>query len=314
MSNSKMTVADLSEILADYVPPSFTFLQALNQVQGRFYDAGYYKDMTAKVVFDNGTSTGIISLPRRYGSLLGVSTERGAPLPIYGQYNQWKELSVGYYHPNEYTDAGVTDMGDGYPITTDITTEGVLRWTIASAGDATKSIRLFGTSGGNVIFNSSGEEGITLNTANPTADTTQTFDNVTGVQIPDTMVGRSTLSVVNGGVATTLATYEPGETRPSYRRYKTGVIETDIIGYCSLRFIPYRDDTDWVVPANVGAIKTGFQALVKEDAMNYDEAAKLWGYAIRLLNLQLKAFRGAAKPSLPSIGRPELMSSPRSVY
>lgn len=309
-----MSVADLESILADYTPQGYTFIGILNQVQSRFYNSGCYKDMAMKIAFANGTTTGLVSLPRRCLSLMGISTERGAPLPIYGQFHQWAELSIGYVSPNEYTDVGVMDAGDGYPITVDIATEGTLRWTISNVADAAKSIRIFGTSAGAVVFNSTGEEGITLTTASPTADTTQTFDNVTGIQIPDTMVGRSTLSVVNGATVTLLGTYEPGETRPSYRRYKTGVVDANIIAFCQLRFIPYRDTTDFVVPCNVGAIKAGMLALQKEDALNLDEAAKMWGYAIRLLNLELKAFRGAAKPSMPAFSRPELMSGPRWTY
>lgn len=319
----RMTVADLQTILADYVPAGYTFLQALNQVNARYHQAGCYKNMAARVVFANGTETGLITLPRRYLSLLGIQAEHGAPLPTYGEFHEWKELSIGYVAPNEYSNIGIIDQGDGYCTTSDITTEGVLRWTISNVADVGKSIRLMGQGTVNsvadsVIFNSLGEEGITLTTANPTADTTQTFSSLAppfgGVQIPDTMVGRSTLSVVVNGSATTLATYEPGETRPSYRRYKTGVADETILAFCKLRFLPYRDDTDWVTPCNVGAIKAGFLALHKEDSMNMVEASQMWAYGIRLLNLELKADRGAAKPAMPLFSRPELGSGPRSVF
>lgn len=303
---SKLTVSDMSTQLSGFTPGGYSFLQALNQVHERFFLMGLFKGMVAKVVFANGTSTGIITLPRRYESLMGIALENSYPVPVYGAFHEWKELSFGYIEPNQMTMSGVIDMQDGYPTTVDIVTEGVLRVTILDAGDAGETIRLFGTGtvnsvAGSVIFDSSGNEGINLTTVNPTADTTQTFASVTGVQIPSTVTGRVRLSVVNSGTPTQLAEYEPGETRPAYRRYKTGVIDTNIIGFCKLRFVPYVANTDFVLVPNLGATKCGLQALQKEDALAIGEANKFWAQAQVLLQQQLKSFRGSAKPNSPLV-------------
>lgn len=218
---------------------------------------------------------------------------------------------------------GCIDMGDGWCVQNDIATEGTLRFKILNAADTGKTIRIqgLGTVNGTanrVIYNAAGELGITATTANPTVDFSQTFSDLSppygSIQIPDTMLGYSQLYVVNSGVETLLATFEPGETRPCYRRYKTGIIDnTDILTFCKMRFVPYRDDTDVVIPANVGALKFGLLALQKENALDIDSAEKMWAKSTQLLNRQLKAFRGSAKPAFPILG-PEMNTSPRFTF
>ncbi len=319
-----MIIDDLAGILGGYTPAGLTFMDATSQVVSRWYDEGCYKDLAAKVVFTNGTSTGIINLPRRYEALLGIACENSFPLPVYGQFREWQEMSLGWIEPSDMNVAGVIDMGDGWPTTTDIATEGTLRFKIYNTADVGKTIRIQGLGTVNsipncVIYNSSGELGVTAVTANSTVDFSQTFSSLAppygSIQIPSTMVGYSQLYVVNSGVATLLATFEPGETRPSYRRYKTGIVDnTDIITFCKLRFLPYRDETDTVLPSSVGALKFGLLALQKEDSLNIDEAEKMWNKSTQLLNRQLKGFRGSQKPAFNVIGSQNMMMSPRSAY
>lgn len=321
---SRMTIDDLSDVLGGYVPGGLTFLGATNQIVARWFDEGMYEGLAAKVVFANGTSTGIINLPRAYEALMGLACENSIPVPVYGQFREWRELGLGWVEPSDMNVVGVIDMGDGWPTTVDIATEGTLRFKILNAADAGKTIRIqgLGTVNGTanrVVYDATGGLGVTATTANPTVDFTQTFSSLAppygSIQIPDTMVGYSQLYVVNGGVETLLATFEPGETRPCYRRYKTGIVEnTDIITFCKLRFLPYRDDTDVVLPTNIGALKFGLLALQKEDALAIDEAEQMWAKSRQLLQKQLKAFRGSAKPAFSILGAQAMLTSPRSVY
>lgn len=319
--SSKMTVSDVSSALLRFASSPAYFKAELSQVMDRYYREGLFKDLVAKVVIPEGTTTGFITLKPEYESLEGIACEHGAPLPIYGQFREWKEMSIGYVAPNEMTQVGVIDMGDGYVTTADIATEGTLRFQILNASDAGKTVRINGRGTVNGtddvrVYDSTGLLGINLTTVSPTADTTQTFSEVTDIQLPENMLGRSRLYVVNSGTATLLAEYEPGETRPCYRRYKIGVVEDqNIMAFCKLRFLPYRANTDWVRPANLGAIKAGFQALTRENAQQYNGdqgASAMWAYGIRLMNQQLKSFRGGAKPRVNFTGK-ELLSGPSQV-
>lgn len=314
MINSKMSVSDLEDLIGYLTPGQCTFLQALNLVMDRFYSKGIWKNLLARMSFPNGSPDGIINLDYRYLSLVGLSLKGGSPVGIYDQTHPWQELGFGWVDPTEYTLSGVEDMGDGFPAPVDIATEGVLKLTVLNAADAGKTVRFDGLYDDNAlqVRDTTGALGINLTTVNPSALTTQTFSTLTGVQLPD-MVGLCQLYVVNSGIPILLAEYEPGQTRPSYRRYKTGKNDTEIFAFCRKRFIPYRNSTDQVEPSNVGATSTAFQALTKELAQQYDEAAKIWAYAYNLLDEELKAFRGSAKPIIKTLGK-QLSSGPAASF
>lgn len=311
----KLTAADVYASLSSFVPGGMTFLEALTQVQSRYYDSGIWKDLVAKVVISGGNTSGFVTLDRRYLAFLGVACENGSPLPVYGQHHEWQELGLGFIEPDEMSIDGIIDMGDGFPTTADIATEGTLTIKIYNSSDAGKRIRIHGygtvnSVTGQRVFDSNGVDGIELTMVDPTAATTQTFSKVVDLQLPSNMLG--VCELYRG--STLLGRYEPGETRPCYRRYKLGTIESteDVIGICKLRFTPFRNNTDFVVPACIGAIKAGFQALVKEDAMQYGQANEIWAFGERLLSNQLKSFKGSAKPSFGWQGK-ALMSGPASV-
>lgn len=291
-----------------------TFLSALNQVMARYYDSGIWKDLLARMSFPNGSPNGIINLDYQYLALVGLCLKGGSPMAIYDQTHPWQELSFGWVDPADYTMAGVEDMGDGFPAPVDIETEGVLKLALLNAADAGKTVRFFGLYDDNEfqVRDTTGALGVNLTTVSPNASTTQTFSTLTGVQLPD-MVGLCQLYVVNGSTSTMLAEYEPGQTRPSYRRYKTGKNDAEILAFCRKRFLPYKNMTDFVEPANIGAIKTGFQALTKENALNYKEAGNLWAIGQSLLNLQLQSFRGSAKPIIKIAGK-QLASGPSTSF
>lgn len=93
-----------------------------------------------------------------------------------------------------------------------------------------------------------------------------------------------------------LATYQAGETNPTYERMRIPGVTVSTNGTCSrsvmalvkLKFIKVVNDDDLVLIPNVGAIKTMYQALLFEDANDDERAAKYEARAIRELNLQLR--------------------------
>ncbi len=311
---SKLTAGDIENLIGYLTPGQYTFMQALNLVMDRFYNSGIWKDLLARMSFPNGSPDGIINLDYQYASLVGLSLKGGSPMAIYDQTHPWQELSFGYVDPADYTMSGVEDMGDGFPAPVDISTEGTLKLTLLDAEDAGKTARFFGLYDSNQfqVRDTTGALGINLTLASPSSSTTQTFSTLTGVQLPG-MVGLCQLSVVNGSTVTLLAEYEPGQTRPAYRRYKTGKNDAEILAFCRKRPPIYANATDFVEPANIGAIGTGFQAITKELSQQFDEANKIWAYAKELLNEQLKSFRGSAKPIIKSLGK-QLASGPSTSF
>lgn len=297
--NTSLTLADCRAALFREVdasnPNNPLFLSRFNEMRERLYYSGKWKGLTRQATYP--TPNGYLSLAYQHAGLLFFRYRR-SPRPIFTQFYPYVESGPGEIEDQDRFPGTLFDLGDGFVTHVDITTAGTLRVAITDANDATKTIRLFGEDeNGNTIYDSSGVEGITITTANPTADTTVQFSRVTGIQAP-VMEGYWTLSVVNGSTATTLSTYAPGERVPKYRRYRTGQLEEAVSVVVSLRFIPVVAETDWVFPGNLSALRCGLQALQFEASGEYDKADESFARAYNYLNQEARIERGGAIPTL----------------
>lgn len=298
--DTRFTVADCRTALYTEVDAtdinSALFLPALNEVVEYFTYSGAWKGNTPKVTIP--ASDGFFTLPRWYQSVLVLRYQR-VPRPIFSTFYEFSESGPGELLDTDAFYGVLADMGDGFATQSDIATAGTLRVTIGGAGDAAKTIRLFGEdASGNVIYDSSGNQGINITTVNPSADTTQVFSLVTGIQAPTNMTLPWTLSVVNSGTPTQIGSYYPGETRPSYKRYRVGQTDEAIQTICRRRFVPLVAETDWVIPGNLRALRYGLKGLAFEKAGQIAEANSCFSTALGFLNDEAKAARGGARPMI----------------
>jgi len=315
--SAKLPVSDIRAVLEGYASSTANFLPELNQVMARYWEMGIFDQMLFRYIFPTGPGdSGILALPRTCLSLVGINFG-GTPNSIYNQVHQFQELGIGYMDPSEYSMRGVVDWGDGHPTIFPIehvsSSAGKLRFTIDNPADAGKTVRIFGTSDTdkkNRIF-TNGVLGEQLTTVSPFNDTVQSYTDVTDIQIQSGFVGYSHLSyIASDGTVTELAEYEPGETRPSFRWYVTGVSNSQVQTMCRKRFIPYVNETDPVEPANIGAIKCGFLALPQEDATQQEQAEVYWGRGKAMLEKQLQSLRGSIQPRMPFKGGKMNLTSP----
>lgn len=299
--DTRLTVASCRQLLYTEVDAtdvnSPLFLPAINEVGERIYNSGKWKGLTPKVTIPvNGLN--YFSLPRWYVSVLVMSYLR-CPVPVFTPFYQFSESGPGIAPDADAWTGVLKDLGDGFVTQYDITTAGPLRLTITSSSDASKVVRLFGIDqNGNDIFSSDGSLGINVTLANPSVTTSQQFSVVTGVQAPSTIVSPWTLSVVNSPTVTLLSTYYPGEVAPCYRRYQTGQLEEAVQLICNRRFIPFRDETDWVTPGCLSAWRYGLKMLRYEAAGQIEEAAMAFDKALGFLNQEAKSARGGSRITL----------------
>ncbi len=298
--DTRLTVADCRTALYTEVDAtdinSSLFIPALNEVVERFTNSGNWKGNTPKVTIP--AADGFFTLPRWYQSVLVMRYKR-VPRPIFTPFYDFSESGPGEIQDTDQFYGVMMDMEDGYPTQSDIVTAGTLRVTISGVADAAKTIRLYGQdASGNVIYDTAGNQGLNLTTANPTATTTQVFSVVTGIQAPSNMTLPWTLSVVNGATVTQIGAYYPGETRPMYKRYRVGETDEAIHTICRRRFIPLVAETDWVIPGNQSALRWGLKMLAFEKAGQLNEADACFTRAMGFLNDEAKASRGGARPSL----------------
>lgn len=292
--NTQLTVADVRAQLEPQFG-STSFLQILNEVCERYTKSGKWKGAVVETTF--ASADGFITLPYEFESVLAMTYNR-APSLVYTQFHTYTINGPGELQDSLTWPGILTDMGDGYPTQANITTTGVLK-VMTDAADDGKTIRIYGLDQNGVeVYDSSGVPGITVTTAAPFVLTSKQFSKMTGIQAcPDpTILMTKFWSLYDAG-NNLLSTYYPGESRPCYRRYQTGQAEEAIRLICQRRFLRMRNESDWVIPGNIPAIRAGFWAWKFEDGSDIQKAEESWARGLNLLNQEAKYSRGGGIPS-----------------
>lgn len=299
--DTRLTVSDCRNSLYTEVDAtdinSALFLPALNEVVERFINSGKWKGQTPLVTIPvNGLN--YFSLPRWYISVLVMSYLR-CPVPVFTPFYQFSESGPGMLPDADAWSGVLIDLGDGFVTQYDIATAGTLRLAVSNSADAGKVIRLYGLDENGVeVYSPDGSLGLNVPLANPTVTTTQQFSLVNGVQAPANIIAPWTLSVINSGTPTLLSTYYPGETTPRYRRYQTGQLEEAVKLICNRRYVPLRNETDWVIPGSISALRYGLKMLRYEGAGQLVEASQAFDRALDFLNQEAKSARGGSRITL----------------
>jgi hypothetical protein len=183
-----------------------------------------------------------------------------------------------------------------------------IKWHITKVQDVGRTIRLYGFRfGGQPLQEqlASGEwiPGITITATQAGAQTVIPITKITSVKIPTPLQGMSYLYQVDQttGDLLDLASYQPGETSPSYRTSKINPINSlcateDQYGryirqadaLVKLRFVPALVDEDFILISNLDALALAISALNLEQA-NDDAGAEIkMQKCVRELNLELR--------------------------
>lgn len=300
--NTQITVADARKYLYKEVdasdPNSTLFIPALNEACERLTNSGYWKSSVEYVKIPS-SSKGFFTLPRQYASVL-AGRYRGLPQMMFTQFYPFSISGAARREDlddKKYLDSVMHELGDGFVTQDDIKTASRLRISIFSPVDALKNIRLFGTDSlGNPVMDMQGRPGINVTTADPTVDTGIYFSEITGIEAP-VMVSPWILSAIDP-VEYNLGVYQPGELRPCYKRYHTGVRDKPIECLAARRFIPLVNETDWVYPGNISALRYGLQMLAFEAAGQQEQAEAAYQGAMRFLNEEARYARGGSQPTI----------------
>lgn len=312
--NTRLTVADCRTNLYSEVDPgninTDLFIPWLNEVSERYINNGKWKGAIVSTTFPS--SAGFITLPPEFQGVLAMRYRRFPGSSIFSQFHPYMENGPGDFNEAQNFPGVLTDMGDGFPTRTDIPVGLTcrLRVTLSNVLDAAKTFRFYGLNGDSeeIYADSTSVKGLSLTSAFPSADTPATtrqlFSRVTGIQAPSNLVGSWTLSYINGGAATEIGFYLPWETRPMYRRYQTGIIaeSTDdvipITVICQRRFVLLRDETDWVIPGNLTALRYGLKMRYYEERQDIDKAQAAFQAGLDFLNQEAKSSRAGVQPDM----------------
>jgi hypothetical protein len=297
---SSLTVADARAALQKYISSTSEedafaeFLPQLNMAMERIIGAGKWTGMVQKVAF-NASERDYITLPQEAESLLGILVNRNN-YSLQGQYYEYLVSGPGGI-PDPPPDNGyLLDLGSNFCTLVDMPSAGLVRLKTTSNEDVGKTLTIYGLNNGTPVYNSEGNKGETLTLAatNSSVTSTLTFAQLTSIAKQATVGSVEIYSVV-GSTETLLSTFSPGEVNPIYRRYQLRQQDADttVVGLVKLRFVPRTQETDPVLPNNIGALKFALIALSLEDANDLPSAATHWSACYSLLNQQGKQNRGA---------------------
>ncbi len=315
--DSRLTVADVRRAIGSLFHPD-KFLSLLNQAEEAIINSGRWDGSQVFVTFNS--SSGFITLDYRYSALLGINLGSWVP-PIYSQNHPYIEGGPGRMAQTMNPAGVLMDLGDTFCTVAEPATDGsTLRIVLDNAADVGKPIRINAVDSNGVEWSDGDGLGITVTPTGITTNiaTTVSLNNgraITGIQTqidPDTE-GSPTMRynwslyavAPTTSALTFLSRYYPSDTRPTYRRYQTGIIGVSsgagaapsIQCLCQRRFIWAYNETDWVEVGNIQAVKAAMQAVRSSDNNIYDSPN--WQIVFDTLNGQLKNHRGRITPIVP---------------
>ena len=109
------------------------------------------------------------------------------------------------------------------------------------------------------------------------------------IQKPTTTVGVELYSVDSDGNEELIAVYAPWEEVPAYRRYRVPdyVDASNALVFGKLAYVPAIEDSDIVIPSNLGALKMALKALRSEDTEEDESADGDWARCFSILDQEV---------------------------
>lgn len=303
------TLGEISTLFARYIGAGNDATERINLVQARLLPEGYWRGTKVPidfVVYPDSAGNSTVTLPRHLESILvggyqATTTSGGYPLAI---RNGWYQFSPSGPGLSLGTDGlrGIVALEGRYTTFADWSTAKRLRIKVEQ-NEIAASITFRGTLAGSKIYTLEGVdwiEGVELDYSTATVTTTQTFDTAPYQIIKPETYGRLSLFTVDSSdVEVAVGVYEPGETTPSYKRYRVpGNCSEDSTTFstiCKKAYVPLVVDEDELIIGNLGANRHGLEALLKEDASDYVRAQQLWELAKDLLIKESENDHGGAE-------------------
>lgn len=305
------TVSQLETVLGQYVEPGGTFRVALEQTLPRIYNLGLWRDLVYETSLPAGL--GYVSVPAGAESVLACTVDDN-PRPIRSLWHDVKivgrqaELSpyfgivdCGYYpvmvSVADLTDAAATEIDGSTPTAIYAAPTGLGRADWDAALDENGFIQI-------TVNNSDtgGQQKVELTldevTGNWKATPAAGFTEIRGIlyqNLPiemDILIGETSVTPV--------ATLPVGSGVARYRRFRVSDTDEDSVVHLLLkRSAPDELADDTVIYlSNVNAIKHALLGRIAEDNADVQRAQYHWEVCNKLLDEELDAHRGAAKPML----------------
>jgi hypothetical protein len=289
------TVDQLKPILGSYIEPGGDFSAALAQVLPRIYALGMWRDLVYEISMRS--ENGIVTLPEGSESIISCTVD-DKPQPV---RSLWHDIRIVGRQAETSAYFGMVD--DGLHATfrllpDDLTELFVVPSTENVTGDAFDP-----DSGESITIRAS--DGVQMYQVTATADAPNfTFpEPITFIEsiTYDGLLEKFDIRSVADTVNTTLATVGKDGGTARYRRFRAGdPAQPPVTAHMLVkRSCPTTLSGDTIVHlGNINALKHGLLGRIAEDGADIERANYHWQICEQLLDSELGAFRGAAKPML----------------
>lgn len=296
------TVAQLEGILGAYVPPGdCDFASALGQVLPRLHDIGLWRDLAYEVSLTG--RYGYVSLPADTDSVLACTINN---FPRMAR-SMWHDIRITGRQATLSPYYGVVDAG-WFPVLLDMcdvqgvtSAVAVTDNTLLGLASGTTTPIVASSFLGNIDVRVSSTTTLTqtdvagdLAFVNDEGEFTSIAEIIyTDVKVPVDLIDSAFPTKV-------IATVPPGSGVLRFRRFRTSTKADDTTIHLLIkRGSPSNLTPETVVHlGNIGAIKHGLLGLIAEDSGDLERAGYHWGTAGKILDQELAAVFGAAKPTL----------------
>ena len=300
-----LTVKAVTKALSDYVRPDEDIVAKLNMVMPRIYAMGMWRDLLYDWSIE--TTNKYFALPEHSESLLGAMLQNS---PVDAQ-SQWHDYRIsGYATDGPSPIFGVVDDGF-HPTKEDIVeetaTEGYKVDLKAVAPSATLPTQgsvtiVYGRNTDSVLGEDTiGSEEMELGGQVVKSSTHYDMTDIKSISysdVPDFV--DVVASLANGGGDRVLARVK-GDGVARYRRFRFHNSDSSVKNVKLLlkrAWQPVLTQDDILHLGNLNAIKHGLLGMLAEDNADLERAQYHWTICRQLLDEELDAARGAAKPKL----------------
>lgn len=295
----KLTLADARLVISKVLSMASTdsrVVDYINEAQERLLYKGKWVDTFAR--YKVTTDDGMITWPRQLETIETVAVGN-VPGMVRNGWFEFLESGPGLVDSTSSIGRQLIDRAESVTFSDIKGTDKRLRVYSTVSGDVGEKLLFQGydengkwirTQVGGVYIDG---EYITL--VSSYVDSINLFSSVVGVQKPQTE-GNVTVYEYDTTKTTQrmIAEYEPLEVSPTYRRSMIPGIskDTDVTVVGKLRYLPAKNDIDWLFITHLPALKMMVTAIRKEENNIYDEAQFAEGKAIQMLNEQLMHHHG----------------------
>jgi len=300
-----LTVAGVEDVLSDYKSAGGSFIKELNLVMPRLFSMGMWRDLVYETTIS--TTDGNFTLPEDAESVISVLIDNDPAKArsmfhdyrLTGRNNDGTTLATygivddGFVPTINELESSKTYSVCAKPISPKTTLPDNMGATITVTGLDNSSTPVVKSE----TLTMTGQTVITSSTTFTTISEIRNGDSV--LPDPVKILAKNTTDATD---TLDLADVQQSNHINRFRRYRVG---NDLDGtkitlrvLVKRRFNKLLNYTDPVYPSNLNAIKNALLGNIAEDNADLERASYHWGLCQQLLESELDAYRGAAKPTI----------------